>query len=146
MTTVNAHMPTTVETAATARHSRRGDGSDNRGTRHWDRPKAVGAFRLTTGSDRPKAAKVNSRKETPPDASGHATSGRFNMQCDRPINIPATRLWPVSGANLIGRRSWRRAQRPEVSPAVGGTGQVNSANSVSEFTPLRTSGCQNWRQ
>ena len=38
MTTMNAHMTTTVETAANDRHSRRGDGSDNRGTRHWDRP------------------------------------------------------------------------------------------------------------
>jgi len=36
MITVSAHMTTTVETSVNDCHSRRGDGSDKRGTRHWD--------------------------------------------------------------------------------------------------------------
>jgi hypothetical protein len=36
LTTVNANMTTTVETSVNDCHSKRGDGSDNRGTRHSD--------------------------------------------------------------------------------------------------------------
>jgi hypothetical protein len=36
MTTVNARKTTTVETSVNDCRSRRGDGSDNRGTQHWD--------------------------------------------------------------------------------------------------------------